>query len=230
VASGFAGVDDPFSGERDFFHTFAPSEGADPEALVRGLGNDYEILRAGIKRWPVGGPIQGPMHVLRDLVQEHDLEADAVERIVARLPDKELEIVNNRPTPDICLQHLLAVMLQDGTVTFKSAHDFRRMRDPKILAIRKRIEAVGDPDLTDVERRWRCVMEIRLKDGRTLNHQTMAAKGSFENPLTPEEENEKALDLLVPVLGRARSQALLNALWRFDELKDVRALRRLYAA
>jgi len=80
------------------------------------------------------------------------------------------------------------------------------------------------------ERRWRCVMEIRLKDGRTLNHQTMAAKGSFENPLTPEEENEKALDLLVPVLGRARSQALLNALWRFDELKDVRALRRLYAA
>src|SRR5262249_34402492 len=110
VASGFTGVEDPFSGERDFFHTFAPSEGADPEALVRGLGNDYEILRAGIKRWPVGGPIQGPMHVLRDLVQEHDLEADAVERIVARLPDKELEIVNNRPTPDICLQHLLAVM------------------------------------------------------------------------------------------------------------------------
>ena len=73
-------------------------------------------------------------------------------------------------------------------------------------------------------------MEIRLKDGRTLHHQTMAAKGSFENPLTPEEENEKALDLIAPVLGKGRSQALLEALWTFEQIKDVRALRRLYTA
>jgi 2-methylcitrate dehydratase PrpD len=230
VAAGFTGVEDVFSGERDFFHTFAPPEGADPEALVRGLGRDYELMRSGIKRWPVGGPIQGPLHVLRDLLQQHRFGPADVERLVARMPDKELEIVNNRDMPDISVQHLLAVMLQDRTVTFKSAHDFRRMKDPRILALRKRIEAVGDPDLTDAQRRWRCVMEVRLKDGRTLHHQTMAAKGSFENPLTPEEENEKALDLIVPVLGKARSQALLKALWHFDELKDVRALRRLYTA
>jgi 2-methylcitrate dehydratase PrpD len=228
VASGFTGVEDVFSGERDFFHTFAPPEGADPEALVRGLGENYEVMRGGIKRWPVGGPIQGPLHVLRDLIQQHRIGPDDVEKLVARLPDKELEIVNNRDMPDISLQHLLAVMLQDGTVTFKSAHDFKRMRDPKILGLRSRIEAVGDPDLTDAQRRWRCVMEIRLKDGRTLNHQTMAAKGSFENPLTPAEEEEKALDLIVPILGKARSQALLVALWDFEQLKDVRVLRKLY--
>ncbi len=79
VASGFTGVEDMFSGERDFFFTFAPPEGADPEALVRGLGKDYELLRGGIKRWPVGGPIQGPLHVLRDLIQQHNIKADDVE-------------------------------------------------------------------------------------------------------------------------------------------------------
>src|SRR5262249_45472453 len=63
VAHGFTGVEDPFSGERNFFFAFAPE--GDPTELARGLGRDYEILRAGIKRWPVGGPIQGPMHVLR---------------------------------------------------------------------------------------------------------------------------------------------------------------------
>jgi 2-methylcitrate dehydratase PrpD len=98
-----------------------------------------------------------------------------------------------------------------------------------VLAVRKRVEAVGDPDLTDAQRRWRCVMEVRLKDGRVLKHQTMAAKGSFENPLTREEEEEKALDLVVPVLGRKRARDLLDALWSFDQLKDVRALRRLYS-
>ena len=97
-----------------------------------------------------------------------------------------------------------------------------------MLALRQRIEAVGDATLTDAQRRWRCVMEVRLKDGRVLHHQTMAAKGSFENPLSPAEENEKARDLIVPVLGPRKADALLAALWKFDELADVRTLRRLY--
>ncbi len=227
VKHGWTGVEDIFSGERDFFYTFAPEE-VDREMMARGLGKDYEIMRAGIKRWPVGGPIQGPMHVLRDIIVEHGIKAADVVKITARMPDKELEIVNNRASPDISVQHLLAVMLIDGNVTFKSAHSFNRMKDPKVLAVRSRIEAVGDPTLTDIERRWRCVMEVVLKDGRVLRHQTMAAKGSSENPLTPAEENDKALDLIVPILGKKKSTALLDALWNFDKLPDVRVLRKLY--
>ena len=226
VASGFTGVDDVFSGERDFFFTFAPD--ADREALVRGLGTDFEILRGGIKRWPVGGPIQGPLHVLHDLMKTHRFTAADVEQVVARLPDTELEIVNQREMPDICVQHLLAVMLIDGGVTFASAHDFARMKDPAVLAVRERIQAVGDASLTDLQRRWRCVMEVRLRDGRALAHETMAAKGSFENPLTRSEEEEKARDLIVPVLGESRSRELLAQLWNFEQIADVNSLRPLY--
>jgi 2-methylcitrate dehydratase PrpD len=227
AAHGFTGVEDVFSGERDFFFTFA--QDADRAELTRGLGRDYELLRGGIKRWPVGGPIQGPLHVLRELMQEHRFSAADVAELVARMPDKELEIVNNRDMPDISVQHLLAVMLLDGTVTFRSAHDFKRMKDRRVLQLRQRIKAVGDPDLTDALRRWRCVMEVRLKDGSTVRGQTMAAKGSFENPLTRQEEEEKALDLIVPILGKVRSRELIAALWDFDSIKDVRSLRRLYA-
>ena len=227
VAHGFTGVEDVFSGERDFFFTFASA--ADRAALTRGLGRDFEVLRGGIKRWPVGGPIQGPLHVLRELIQQHGFGADDVAELTARIPDKEVEIVDNRGMPDISVQHLLAVMLLDGTVTFASAHDFNRMRDPRVLKLRERIRAVGDPGLTDVQRRWRCVMEVKLKDGRTLAHQTMAAKGSFENPLTPREEEEKALDLIAPILGKRRSRNLLAALWDIEKISDLRSLRKLYA-
>ncbi len=226
VASGFTGVEDVFSGERDFFFTFSPD--GDRDALVRGLGRDFEVMRAAIKRWPVGGPIQGPLHVLRDLMHAHRFQPDDVDKLVARMPDKELEIVNNRPMPDISVQHLLAVMLIDGDVTFASAHAFERMADPEVLKMRSRIEAVGDASLTDPERRWRCVMQVRLKDGRTLEHQTMAAKGSYENPLTRDEEQAKALDLVVPVLGRPRSEELLGELWNLEKIADVSALRPLY--
>jgi 2-methylcitrate dehydratase PrpD len=132
--------------------------------------------------------------------------------------------------PDICVQHLLTVMLLDGTVTFKSAHDYARMQDPRVRSLRKRVEAVGDPGLTDTLRRWRCVMEITLKDGRKLTHQTMAAKVSSEDPLTRDEEEEKALDLIAPVVGKRRAHALMAALWDFDRIKDVRSLRSLGSA
>ncbi|MEK7834654.1 MAG: MmgE/PrpD family protein, partial [Pseudomonadota bacterium] len=105
---------------------------------------------------------------------------------------------------------------------------FARMKDRTVLAVRKRIEAVGDPGLTDAQRRWRAVIDITLKDGRKLTHQTMAAKGSFENPLTPQEENEKALDLIAPILGKRKADTLLAVLWDFEKIKDVRALRTLY--
>ena len=227
AASGFTGVEDAFSGERDFFYTFARD--ADKSQLTEGLGSYYEILRGGIKRWPVGGPIQGPLAVLSEMIARHRFGADDVAELVARLPDKELEIVNDRPMPDISVQHLLAVMLIDGTITFASAHDFRRMRDPRVLDAKHRIRAVGDPSLTDEQRRWRCVMSVKLKDGRTLTHQTMAAKGSFENPLARADEDEKARDLIAPVLGAKRCEQLLAALWDFEKLADVRALRKLYA-
>jgi 2-methylcitrate dehydratase PrpD len=163
-------------------------------------------------------------------MQQHGITADQVSRLVVSIPDKEFDVVNNTPMSDVCIQHLLPVMLLDGGLTFTSAHDAARMRDPRVLRLRKKVVLVGDPALTDAQRCWRCVMEITLADGRTLRRETKAAKGSYKNPLTPAEEEEKALDLMAPVLGRRRSAELLARLWNFEKIKDVRELRRLYAA
>ena len=228
VEHGFTGVDDVFSGDRNFFYTFGPD--ADRGELVRGLGRDYEILRCGIKRWSAGGPIQAPLHVLQELIRRHGFQGSDVKQLRVRMPDKDLMSVNNRDMPNICVQHLLAVMLTDGTVTFRSAHDYGRLRNPQVLAMRKKVDAVGDPELTKAERGWRCIMEITLKDGRRLTHQTMAAKGSSASPLNRQEEQEKAVDLLVPVIGKVRTQALLAALWDFEHIKNIRSLRSLTRA
>jgi 2-methylcitrate dehydratase PrpD len=227
VKSGWTGVEDIFSGERDFFHTFAPEE-FDRNDLVDGLGKRYEMMRASIKRWPIGGPIQGPMHVLNDLIKEHQFKAVDIAKIIAKMPDKELEIVNNRPMPDISVQHLLSVMAIDEKLTFKSAHDFNRMKDPAVLKMRSKIFAIGDASLTDVQRRWRCVMEVHLKNGKVIHGQTMAAKGSFENPLTISEETEKAMDLIAPILGKQRSIDLIDQLLHIDTMKNIRSLQSFF--
>ncbi|MBI4189971.1 MAG: MmgE/PrpD family protein [Betaproteobacteria bacterium] len=231
VEHGFTGVEDVFSGERNFFFTFAPK--ADPKQfmlLTQGLGRDFAIMRSAIKRWPAGGSIQGSLHVLQEMIQRHGFKVNEVERLVVRIPQRDVRSVNNRDMPDDCIQHLLAVMLLDGTLTFKSAHDYSRMKDPKVMAVRKRVELVGDESLTDPLQPWRCVMEIILKERRKLSHRTMSAKGGFDDPLSRQEMEEKALDLIVPVLGKSRSRKLLNALWEFDRINDIRSLRRLASA
>lgn len=227
VAAGFSGVDDVFSGERDFFATFA--EEADREILVRSLGSDYAIMSACIKCWSVGGPIQGPLQVLNEMIREHKLRPEHVKEITVILPDSDLEIVNDRDMPNISLQHLLSVMLVDGKLDFEATHDVARVQDESVLAVKRRIKAVGDPALTDKQRRWRGIINVETTDGRMLAHQTMAAKGSIENPVTRLEEQAKALDLIEPVLGRQRTADLLDRLWSLERLPDIRVLRAYYA-
>ena len=102
----------------------------DPSMLIDKLGERYEITRTNIKKWTVGAPIQAPLDALEILLKQHRFEPDQVKQIVVRVATNEAKIVNNREIPDICLQHLIAVMLIDKTVSFKSAHDMARMKDP----------------------------------------------------------------------------------------------------
>ncbi len=228
VASGFTGVDDVFSGERSFFAAYGRKP--DPAALVRDLGLRYEIMNTNIKRWPVGSPIQAPLDSLRELMGKHSVHAGDIEKVVVRVAHQGANTVDNRDMPDISMQHMCAVMLIDGTVTFASSHDVKRMRDREVLALRRRIELSGDDALSAAMPSRQGIVEITLKDGRTLAHHTQAVRGTAENPMTRAEVDEKGYDLIAPVLGKARARKLCDTVWRLEKLRDVRALRPLLRA
>jgi 2-methylcitrate dehydratase PrpD len=228
VAHGFTGVDDVFAGERNFFVAYGRKP--DAEALTRGLGDIYEIINTNIKRWSVGSPIQAPLDSLRELVREHGIKAADVDKVVVRVARQGANTVDNRDMPDICLQHLCAVMLIDGTVTFLSSHDRRRMRDRATLDLRGRIELVSDDALSAAMPSRQGIVEIRLRDGREFKHHTKAVRGSAENPMTRNEVDEKAFDLMMPVIGKSRARKLCDAIWKLDRVINVRSLRPLLRA
>jgi 2-methylcitrate dehydratase PrpD len=228
VAHGFTGLEDVLSGERNFFVAYGDSP--DPEELARELGERYEIVRTDVKRWAVGSPIQAPLDSLLELIRAHRVRAEEVERVTVRVAHLGANTTDNREMPDICMQHLCAVMLLDGTVSFKSSHDQARMRDPEVLALRRRIELRGDDALTRAMPRREGIVEIKLKDGREIEHHTRAVRGTPENPMTRAEVEAKARDLLAPVIGRGRSAKLCAAIWDADEIRNVRALGALLRA
>ena len=127
VSAGWTGVDDVFSGEDNFFAVNAPN--GDPALLVEALGTRYEIGNTDIKKWSVGTPIQAPLDALELLRRQRPFDAEDVTEVVVRLAPTVGAVVDNRDIPDICLQHMVAIMLLDGTASFAAAHDAARMRD-----------------------------------------------------------------------------------------------------
>jgi 2-methylcitrate dehydratase PrpD len=225
VAHGFSAVEDVFSGERSFFVAYGRAP--QPEVLTRGLGETYEIMNTNIKRWSVGSPIQAPLDSLAELMEKQEFQAQDITKLVVRVAHQGANTVNNRDMPDICMQHLCAVMLLDGTVSFKSSHDEKRMRERRVVAIREKVELVGDDALSAAMPSRQGIVELQLRDGRSLRHHTRAVRGTADNPMTRAEVDAKSYDLIAPVIGRSRARKLCDAVWQLERVADVRKLRPL---
>jgi 2-methylcitrate dehydratase PrpD len=231
IRSGWSGVEDIFSGSDNFYEALAPRENgaikADPSLLVDRLGERYEISRTNIKKWTVGSPIQAPLDALVIFFKQRSFTAEDVQRVVVRIATDEANTVSNRDIPDICMEHMVAVMLLDKTVTFQSVHDKARMKDPAVLRVRSKVEVVADPRIDARRPRREAIVELTLKDGTQLTEWVRDVRGTADNPMTREEVVDKASDLIAPVLGVSACTALLEKLVALEHLKDVRELRPL---
>jgi len=229
IHSGWTGVDDVFSGSDNFFDAYAPKENgvlkADPSQLINGLGERYEITRTNIKKWTAGSPIQAPLDALAGFLQKRSFSADDVQKIVVRIASDEANTVSNREMPDICMQHMVAIMLLDKTVTFASAHDKARMQDPAVLRQRAKVEVVADPRIDARRPRREAIVELTLADRTQLTEWVRDVRGTAENPMTRDEVVAKARDLITPVLGGAACSALIEKLLSLETLRDIRELR-----
>ena len=228
VNAGFTAVDDVFSGQYNFFASFSPK--ADPKGLVRHLGSVYEIMNTNIKKWCVGSPIQAVLDSLERLIITHELKADMVDKVIVRTGAHEAPVVDNREAPTICMQHMTALMLQDGTVTFASAHDTDRMRDPAVLRQRAKVDFIHDRELAKARPRRHGIVEVTTRDGRHLRDRTDDVRGTALNPMSREEIEDKCRSLLEPVLGRRKTKRLIAEIWDLERVKDVRAIRPLLQA
>jgi 2-methylcitrate dehydratase PrpD len=225
VRSGWTGVDDVFAGEDNFFQVNAPN--GNLATVVDKLGDRYEVVNTDIKKWTVGTPIQAPLDAIENIRKKRPFDAEDVKGVVVRLAPTVGAVVDNRDIPDICLQHMVAVMLIDKTASFHAAHDKARMQDATVLRHRSKVRYVADAALTQLLPARVAVVEITLNDGTQLSDRVEAVRGTVRNPMTRNEVVNKARDLTAPVLGAATAQKLIDVLLAIETIKDIRALRPL---
>jgi 2-methylcitrate dehydratase PrpD len=159
------------------------------------------------------------------MMKRRPFTAEQVQKVVVRLGTREASVVNNRDIPDICLQHMVAVMLIDKTVSFHAAHDVPRLQDPAVLRQRAKVELVPDQEL---DRRVReAIVTVALADGTELNEHVKAVRGTADNPMPRDEVVAKCRDLIAPVMGAAKCDELITRVLAIEGVGNIQALRPL---
>jgi len=225
VRAGWNGVDDVLSGDDNFLQVNAPK--ANAAVLIERLGERFEVVNTDIKKWAVGTPIQAPLDAVDNIRRKRAFDADEVKSVSVRLAPSVGAVVDNRDIPDICLQHMIAVMLIDKTASFHSTHDKPRMQDATVLRQRSKVTYVPDASLSALLPARVAVVEITLNDGTKLSDRVDAVRGTVRNPMTRAEVVDKARDLVAPVLGAGTAQKLIESTLAIERVADIRALRPL---
>jgi 2-methylcitrate dehydratase PrpD len=225
VQAGWTGVDDILSGKDNFFAAYNPH--ADPAGLIDKLGERYEVTRTNIKKWPVGSPIQAALDAIEILRKQKPFETAQVKQVSVQLATDEAAIVNNREIPDICLQHMIAVMLLDKTVSFVSTHDKERLKNPETLRERAKVQLVPDQELERLMPLRVAIVDVTLMDGTRLTQRVDNVRGTPENPMTRDEIVTKATELITPILGTTKCSSLIESVFHLERVSDIRELRPL---
>ena len=212
VSSGATVVFD-LKGDKGIVETYAPY---DPKKLLVELGQRFTITSCLVKKYSVGSPMMEAVDATVRMVARQKINPDDVVRVVARLPESGARTVNNRHMPDVNIQYILAAIIVEGQLTFEAAHDYQRFQNSLVLALKEKVQLVGDAEMERSGKRFQGLVEITLKDGKTLREHVINCRARPENPMDPEEVEKKAAWLMEPVLGKKNVDQIIESSRRLE--------------
>ncbi len=206
------------------------SDGGDPKAATRGLGERWELENISLRKWPVGAYLQSVVSVLLPLVGDHDVKFERVRRLRVTLSPEAFRLHGSVGWADgfrarLSARYLAAVVVHDRRcwldqftaerITDRTLGDFAR----------ERVNIFEDAGLGDTA----VSAELELADGTSLTAQRQVPRGDAADPLTRAEIADK---FRKSSAGRLEPDAAAAAIEFVDGLErqpSVRPLLRLLA-
>ena len=205
------------------------------EVLTDGLGDSWRIQRCGMKAFPTEALTHAPISAVLDLVREHDLAPEQVEKVHIRSLARAADILadptkydpRSKETADHSLPYVIAAALVDRQVT-PAQFEPAKIMDERIRAQLHKVSVVADPEIEKLfPKLQRVVVTLHTTDGRQLQKQLDYPKGDPRNPLTDAEVEEKFDALAAPVLSAAARRRLKDAVWGLEKVASVTSLMEL---
>jgi len=224
IQSGFTGNRDVLEGDQGILKTYAP---CDPAKILSELGQRFTITSCLVKKYPVGSPMMETVDATLALLSKQAINPEQIEKVTVRIPESGARTVNNRHMPDVNVQFMVSAILLEGKLTFEMAHDYERFQNPRVLALKDKVQLVGDNEMERSGHRFQGLVEVTLKDGQTLREHVINCRGRPENPMSPDEVEKKAAWLMEPILGKKNVDQIIDSIRRIESLTSTRELTKL---
>ncbi|PZW48605.1 2-methylcitrate dehydratase PrpD [Humitalea rosea] len=232
VALAQAGISGPapvFDGRFGWFRSHV--QGRDDlrfDALLTGLGEDWEVLNIASKVHPCAFTMMPHIEAALALRATHGLRPDDIAEVVCQIGKRSFATMcepvadKRRPATTwhgrISLQHTVAEALVFGRMD-KDAYAKASLRDPVVNALADKV--VYEDDLATEPTRSGGTVTVRLRDGRELTHRIDDMRGTRSNPMSRDDIIAKFLANTRDTLAPGQADGAIDSLLRLDTLADV---------
>ena len=230
--AGLTGPPTAFEGRFGFLQAFL-GDRVDHDAVTRGLGTEWELLRVFFKPYPTNHFTQAGIDAALELRRRGVAPAD-VESVELGVPGNVLRTIAEPPEEKAAPPNGYTARFS-GPFTFATAlmgggglgvylDDFTdaAVRDEERLALARRIRCVADPECDAIfPFEFPAIARVRMAGGEELEVRVLHNRGGPGNPLSDEELRTKFRLGAQRALGAERTVALDMALDRLSELAGV---------
>ena len=195
---GFRGPAKVFEGTHGFFSAFGGKNDYRFDKLLE-LGKEWEIPRLTFKSYPCGSISHPYMDCALKIKLKHLPPPEKIAEVICRTAEGPVhrlwEPLADKQKPvssygaKFSLPYSIAVMLVRGRAGLEEFSD-AAIRDPKLLQLAAKVRYELDPTI-DYPRHFSGHVKVRMNDGAVLEENQPHPRGGFEDPLPPQEVEEK---------------------------------------
>lgn len=204
------------------------------------LGTDWLVENIATKLYPVANPLMPQIEAIIALRDQYGIKPEDVESIDAYIKQRSfLTLVNpvelkRRPLTSwhgrISIHHTIAEALVTGKID-KHAYSDEAIHDPVINALADKVNALPDPH-PDANNylRARARVVVKLRDGRSVEHEITDFRGTRANPLRVDDYLDKFRANVGDILPAASVDRLIEAFLNLEQIGDIAPVLKLFGA
>lgn len=222
---GFTCAPNILEGKKGFVEAIGVDSKLEP--MVKDLGRRYEVLYNTFKPHAACLLTHPTIDAVLALRSEHKIQPENVAEIHCEVPRFCLDSAGQtEPRTGLAgkfsVYYCAALALAEGVAGEDEFTD-RKVQDPKMVALRRKVKARIVRGLKDTESR----VSIVTRDGKKYMQFVDRPKGDPRNPPTDDDLEAKFRSLAGFVLPRRKAEALVAKIWGLEKVADIRQVLRL---
>ncbi|HEY7168157.1 MAG TPA: MmgE/PrpD family protein [Candidatus Binatia bacterium] len=231
---GFRGPASVFEGQHGFYRCFSGSDDFHLEKLLE-LGTEWETPRLTFKSYPCGSISHPYMDCALRIKQQYDPAPNSIKEIVCRTAEgpvhrlwEPLAQKQQPPTSyaaKFSLPFSIAVTLIRGRAGLEEFSD-AAIQDRDILDLAKKVRYELDPTI-DYPRHFSGHVKVFLADGTLLEENQPHPRGGFEDPIPPEEVEEKFRANARLALSERNIEELIQSVRQLEAIESIGSIAAL---